>query len=63
MRMNTDGLIIKEHKTSGDDRLVTVPLADADNEMRLGYIHLRGLPLNELEQRFVDILRRILEDI
>lgn len=47
----------------GDDRLVTVPLADADNEMRLGYIHLRGLPLNELEQRFVDILRRILEDI
>ena len=47
----------------GDDRLVTVPLADADNEMRLGYIHLRGLPLHELEQRFVDILRRILEDI
>lgn len=47
----------------GDDRLVTVPLADADNEMRLGYIHLRGLPLNELEQQFVDILRRILEDI
>lgn len=47
----------------GDDRLVTVPLADADNEMRLGYIHLRGLPLNELEQSFVDILRRILEDI
>lgn len=24
MRMNTDGLIIKEHKTNGDDRLVTV---------------------------------------
>ena len=47
----------------GDDRLVTVPLADADNEMRLGYIHLRGLPLNELEQSFVNILRRILEDI
>lgn len=47
----------------GDDRLVTVPLADAVNEMRLGYIHLRGLPLNELEQSFVNILRRILEDI
>lgn len=47
----------------GDDRLVTVPLADADNEMRLGYIHLRGLPLNELEQSFVNILRRILENI
>ncbi|MDD5901935.1 MAG: LysR family transcriptional regulator [Oscillospiraceae bacterium] len=47
----------------GDDRLVTVPLADADNEMRLGYIHLRGLPLSELEQRFVDILRRILNGV
>lgn len=47
----------------GDDRLVTVPLADAVNEMRLGYIHLRGLPLSELEQRFVDILRRILNGV
>lgn len=28
MRMNTDGLVIKEHKTSGDDRLVTVLTRD-----------------------------------
>ena len=28
MRMNTEGLIIKEHKTSGDDRLVTVLTKD-----------------------------------
>lgn len=28
MKMNTDGLIIKEHKTSGDDRLVTVLTRD-----------------------------------
>ena len=28
MRMNTDGLIIKEHKTNGDDRLVTVLTRD-----------------------------------
>ncbi len=28
MRINTDGLIIKEHKTSGDDRLVTVLTRD-----------------------------------
>ena len=47
----------------GDDRLVSVPLADADNDMRLGYIHLRGLPLSDLEQQFVDILRRILNSI
>lgn len=28
MRINTDGLIIKEHKTNGDDRLVTVLTRD-----------------------------------
>ena len=28
MRMNTEGLIIKEHKTNGDDRLVTVLTKD-----------------------------------
>ncbi|MBQ7596024.1 MAG: DNA repair protein RecO [Clostridia bacterium] len=28
MRLNTDGLIIKEHRTSGDDRLVTVLTRD-----------------------------------
>ena len=47
----------------GDDRLISVPLEDAENEMRIGYIHLRGLPLTELEQRFVDILRRILDSV
>lgn len=47
----------------GDDRLISVPLADAENEMRIGYIHLRGLPLTALEQQFVDILRRILDNV
>ena len=47
----------------GDDRLISVPLEDAENEMRIGYIHLRGLPLTELEQQFVDILRRILDSV
>lgn len=47
----------------GDDRLISVPLSDAEHDMRIGYIHPRGLPLTELEQQFVDILRRILSNV
>ena len=47
----------------GDDRLISVPLSDAEHDMRIGYIHPRGLPLTELEQQFIDILRRILSNV
>lgn len=47
----------------GDDRLVTIPLSGNVHDMRLGYIHLSGLPLNPLEKQFVEILKNILSQI
>ena len=47
----------------GDDRLVTIPLVGNVHDMRLGYIHLAGLPLTPLEEQFVEILKSILSQI
>lgn len=45
-----------------DETLVAVPLEDGQ-DMRLGVIRRRGRPLTEPEQRFVELLRSITEDM
>lgn len=47
----------------GDERLLTLPIADATDEMRLGYIKLRGIPMSEMGTRFVEILEQIMSEI
>lgn len=44
----------------GDDRLTSRRIYGAVSDMILGYIHLRGVPLTELEEMYIDILKRIL---
>ncbi len=46
----------------GDERVVAVPLA-SQQEMRLGYITLRGVGLSKKGREFVDILRQIMAEI
>lgn len=46
----------------GDDRLATVPLL-GQQDMRLGYIKLRGVTLSEKGERFISILRQITGEI
>ena len=45
-----------------DESLIAIPLRDSA-EMRLGYIHSRARPLTLLEQRFVENLRRITDNM
>lgn len=45
----------------GDERLIALPLL-SQQEMRLGYITLRGVALSERGRQFVEILRRIMEE-
>ena len=47
----------------GDDRLTSIPLSGNVYQMRLGYIHPKGLPLGPLEEQFVTILRNILDQV
>ncbi|MBQ0037667.1 MAG: LysR family transcriptional regulator [Clostridiales bacterium] len=47
----------------GDERLVTIPLAEPVDDMRLGYIKLRGLPLDEQSDRFIGILEQITDEL
>ena len=47
----------------GDERLLTLPLADAVDDMRLGYIKLRGIPMSDMGARFVEILEQIMSEI
>lgn len=50
-------------KGYGDERLVTLPLNDAVDDMRLGYIKLRGIPMSDMGIRFVEILEQIMSEI
>ncbi|NLU24297.1 MAG: LysR family transcriptional regulator [Clostridiales bacterium] len=47
----------------GDERITAIPLADPVDDMRLGYIKIRGVPVSELGGRFVAILERIMGEI
>lgn len=47
----------------GDERLVALPLNDAVDDMRLGYIKLRGIPMSDMGMRFVEILEQIMSEI
>ena len=47
----------------GDERLLTLPLADAVDDMRLGYIKLRWIPMSDMGARFVEILEQIMSEI
>lgn len=47
----------------GDDRLISVPLTGNISEMRIGYVHLRGVPLTKVEEDFIEILQDILSKI
>lgn len=47
----------------GDERLVALPINDAVDDMRLGYIKLRGIPMSEMGMRFVKILEQIMSEI
>lgn len=50
-------------KGYGDERLVTLPLNDTVDDMRLGYIKLRGIPMSDMGVRFVEILEQIMSEI
>lgn len=47
----------------GDERLVALSINDAVDDMRLGYIKLRGIPMSEMGMRFVKILEQIMSEI
>lgn len=47
----------------GDERLLAIPLSEQVDDMRLGYVKLRGIPLSERGQQFVDILKKIMGEI
>lgn len=47
----------------GSEHIVAVPLNDAVDDMRLGYIKLRGIPISNMGQHFVDILEQIMSEI
>lgn len=47
----------------GDERLVAIPLSKQVDDMRLGYIKLRGIPLTEQGVQFVGILEKIMGEI
>jgi len=46
----------------GDERIMAIPLADPVDDMRLGYIKLRGIPLSGLGHRFVTLLEQIMAE-
>ncbi len=46
----------------GHEQVIALPLL-SQQEMRLGYITLQGVPLNEKGQEFVDILRKIMAEM
>lgn len=47
----------------GSEHIVAVPLNDAVDDMRLGYIKLRGIPISNMGQHFVEILEQIMSEI
>ena len=47
----------------GDERLLAIPLAEPVDDMRLGYIKIRNMPLSEQGSRFVEILQQITSEI
>ena len=47
----------------GDERLVAIPLAQPVDDMRLGYIKPRNVPLTEQGSKFVEILQQITSEI
>jgi DNA-binding transcriptional LysR family regulator len=46
----------------GHEQVIAVPL-QSQQEMRLGYITLQGVPLSDKGQEFVEILRKIMAEI
>lgn len=47
----------------GDERLLAIPLAEPTDDMRLGFIKIRNLPLTEQGSKFVEILQQITGEI
>ncbi len=45
----------------GDDRLTSRPIEGAVSDMILGYIHLKGVPLSPLEEKYIQFLKDIIE--
>lgn len=45
-----------------DERIVAVPLCDAEAKMTLGYIKIKEMPLSEKAEQFINILNETLEE-
>lgn len=45
-----------------DERLVAIPLIGSVEAMSLGYIKIKGLPMSEYEELFIEILRNITDE-
>ncbi|MEA5143931.1 MAG: LysR family transcriptional regulator [Oscillibacter sp.] len=46
----------------GDERIMALPLADPVDDMRLGYIKIRGIPMSDLGCRFVALLEQTMAE-
>ena len=46
----------------GDERIMALPLADPVDDMRLGYIKIRGVPMSDLGCRFVALLEQTMAE-
>lgn len=49
-------------KGYGDDRLISIPIDDATDFMRLGWIKIKDLALSQAAEKYIEILCSILKD-
>ena len=47
-------------KGYGDDRLISIPIEDAMDMMRLGWIKIKDLTLSPAAEKYIEILDKIL---
>lgn len=46
----------------GDERLKSVPIEDANDYMRLGWISLKDMPVSRQAEEYINILKKIIKD-
>ena len=46
----------------GDNRLKSVPIEDANDFMRLGWVKIKDITISEQVEKYIDILKRIIEE-